>query len=168
MALSSGMMVLRAMVLGWSAYSPPSTSVCSIPPIARGGEGNDHLVGRKPPPPLFYSIATGFPSFQAPLCHRPTFRESVLSETRWIKKTHLLQRGCYLCLAPGLSQKWCHDQGQSKLAYRAGAELLTSTAPATNNPTKAISRTTPTGIRTISAALPVVVSCISLMPSVDK
>src|SRR5215212_1600158 len=91
------------------AYSPPSTSVCSIPPIVRGGEGNDHLVGRKPPPPLFYSIATGFPSFQAPLCHRPTFRESVLSETRWIKKTHLLQRGCYLCLAPGLSQKWCHD-----------------------------------------------------------
>src|SRR5215212_1330078 len=78
MALSSGMMVLRAMVLGWTAYSPPSTSVCSIPPIVRGGEGNDHLVGRKPPPPLFHSLATGFSKLPSALYTvGPIFREEV-------------------------------------------------------------------------------------------
>jgi hypothetical protein len=64
MALSGGMMVLRTMVLGWLDGLFTSIHERVLYPSHRllGGEGNDHLVGRKPPPPLFYSVATGFPS----------------------------------------------------------------------------------------------------------
>ena len=62
MSLSGGMMVLRAMVLGWMVGLFTSIHERVLYPSHRlGGEGNDHLRERKPPPPLFYSVATGFP-----------------------------------------------------------------------------------------------------------
>jgi hypothetical protein len=63
MSLSSGMMVVRTMVLGWLDGLFTSIHERVLYPSHRlGGEGNDHLRGRKPPPPLFYSVAYGFPS----------------------------------------------------------------------------------------------------------
>ena len=67
MALSTGIMGVQAMVLGWLDGLFTSIHERVLYPSHRlGGEGNDHLRGRKPPPPLFYSVGTGFPSFQAP------------------------------------------------------------------------------------------------------
>jgi hypothetical protein len=65
-------MVLRAMVLGWMVLGWMVGLFTSIhervlyPSHRPGGEGDDHLVGRKPPPPLFLSVATGFPNFHLP------------------------------------------------------------------------------------------------------
>jgi hypothetical protein len=62
MSLSRGMMVVRAMVLGWLDGLFTSIHERVLYPSHRlGGEGNDILRGRKPPPPLFYSVANGFP-----------------------------------------------------------------------------------------------------------
>jgi hypothetical protein len=55
-------MVVRAMVLGWLDGLFTSIHERVLYPSHRlGGEGNDILRGRKPPPPLFYSVANGFP-----------------------------------------------------------------------------------------------------------
>ena len=63
MALISGMMVLRAMVLGWLDGLFTSIHERVLYPSHRlgGGEGNDYLAERKPPPPLFYAVATELP-----------------------------------------------------------------------------------------------------------
>jgi hypothetical protein len=51
-------MVLRAMVLGWLDGLFTSIHERVLYPSHRlGGEGNDYLAERKPPPPLFYSVA---------------------------------------------------------------------------------------------------------------
>ena len=56
------MMVVRAMVLGWLDGLFTSIHERVLYSSHRlGGEGNDILRGRKPPPPLFYSVANGFP-----------------------------------------------------------------------------------------------------------
>jgi hypothetical protein len=63
MSLSGGMMVLRAMVLGWLDGLFTSIHERVLYPSHRpGGEGKDHPRASKPPPPLFYSVATRFPS----------------------------------------------------------------------------------------------------------
>ena len=71
-------MVLRAMVLGWLDGFFTSIHERVLYPSHRlGGEGNDIVRGRKPPPPLFYSlfysVATGYPSTlsEHPLCRKP-------------------------------------------------------------------------------------------------
>src|SRR5215207_3976054 len=53
MSLSGGMMVLRAMVLGWMVGCFTSIHERVLYPSHRpGGEGNDHPRARNPPPPL--------------------------------------------------------------------------------------------------------------------
>src|SRR5215213_11483364 len=75
MSLTGGMLVLRAMVLGWLDGLFTSIHERVLYPSHRlGGEGNVHLRGRKPPPPLFYSVATGFP--RSPFVGNPILRES--------------------------------------------------------------------------------------------
>ena len=62
MSLSGGMMMLRAMVLGWldGLYTAIHERVL-YPSRRLGGAGNDIWRARKPPPPLFYSVATEMP-----------------------------------------------------------------------------------------------------------
>ena len=56
MSLSGGMMVLRAMVLGWMVGLFTSIHERVLYPSHRlGGEGNDIVLALKPPPPLFVS-----------------------------------------------------------------------------------------------------------------
>ena len=71
MSLTGDMMVLRAMVLGWLDGLFTSIHERVLYPSHRlGGAGNDILRARKPPPPLFYSVATELP------------RRVIFSETR--------------------------------------------------------------------------------------
>jgi len=58
MSLSGGMMVLRAMVLGWlDGFFTSIHERVLYPSHRSGGEGNDIPRARKPPPPLFFSVS---------------------------------------------------------------------------------------------------------------
>ena len=69
MSLSGGMMVLRAMVLGWLDGLFTAIHERVLYPSHRlvGGEGNYYLAERKPPPPLFYSVDTELPRMSEPV-----------------------------------------------------------------------------------------------------
>jgi len=82
MSLSGGMMVLRAMVLGWLDGLFTSIHERVLYPSHRlgGGEGNDHLRVGKPPPPLL--LVCSYWVSEYPLCRKLDFREYPFSDSR--------------------------------------------------------------------------------------